>query len=433
MDLLTANDRPGHYPDSYYAATAEPLVPFPALAGSVRADVAIVGAGYAGLSAALNLAEAGYDVVVLEANRVGIGASGRNGGQVGLGQRVDQMVLEDMVGRDKARDLWQVGLDAVAEVRARIDRHGIDAEWTPGILEAAHRPKYRSEFRAYAEHMARHYDHSVAYLNREETRAHIGSPDYHCGLLDTAAGHVHPLKYVLGLARAARDAGVRIYEQTRVSNVAAGRVARVTCAGRGVVEADFALVCANGYLGDLLPQVAARTMPINNFIAATEPLSEDAARALIRDDHAVADTRFVINYFRLSRDHRLLFGGGESYGWRFPADIRAKVRKPMLEVFPQLKDTRLDYAWGGTLGITMSRLPHFTRASGNVLSVGGFSGHGVALATLSGRLAAEAVQGQLERFDLMASLPTPRFPGGTALRHPLLVAAMVWYSLRDRL
>lgn len=433
MDLLTANDRPGHYPASYYAATAEPLPPFPPLRGEARADVAIVGGGYAGLSAALTLREAGFDVILLEANRVGAGASGRNGGQVGLGQRVDQMALEGMVGQDRARDLWQLGRDAVTEVRARIARHGIDAEWTPGILEAAHRPRFAREFRDYADHMARHYDHEVLYLDREATRARVGSTDYHAGLLEAEAGHLHPLKYALGLARAAQDAGVRLHETTRVTGIDRGAPATLRCEGGGQVRADHVLVCANGYLGDLLPDAAARTMPINNFIAATEPLGAERARALIRDDTAVADTRFVINYFRLSRDGRLLFGGGESYGWRFPRDIAAKVRGPMLEVFPQLKGVRLDYAWGGTLGITLSRLPHFTRAAGNVLSVGGFSGHGVALATLSGRLAAEAVQGQAERFDLMAALPTPRFPGGRALRHPLLVAGMLWYGLRDRL
>ena len=433
MDLLTANDRPGHYPASYYAATAAPLPAFPPLQGATRADVAIVGAGYAGLSAALTLREAGFDVVLLEANRVGAGASGRNGGQVGPGQRVDQMALEGMVGRDTAKALWQVGLDALAEVHARLDRHGIDAEWTPGNIEAAHRPRYAAEFQAYVDHMARHYDHPVTYLDRAETRARIDSPGYHCGIFDPTAGHLHPLKYALGLARAAAQAGVRIHETTRVQAITEGSPVRLTCDGGAQVQADHVLVCANGYLGDLLPDASARTMPINNFIAATEPLSEAAAKALIRDDTAVADTRFVINYFRLSRDRRLLFGGGESYGWRFPSDIKSKVRKPMLEVFPQLKDTRIDYAWGGTLGITFTRLPHFTRAKGNILSVGGFSGHGVALATLAGRLAGEALQGQAEQFDLMAQLPTPRFPGGRALRHPLLVAGMLWYALRDRL
>ena len=432
MDLLTANDRIGQYPASYYAATAEPLPEAPALQGSARADVAVVGAGYAGLSAALCLAEAGLDVILLEANRLGSGASGRNGGQVGVGQRVDQVALEKLVGREHARDLWQVGLDAVAEVRGRMERHGIDAEWTPGVIEAAHRPRFVPEFRAYAEHVERSYGYRYAFLDRAAIREHVGSRGYHGGLLSHGSGHLHPLKYALGLARAAQAAGVRIHERTRVRDIRPGSPARLLCKGGAEVAADHVLVCANGYLGDLLPDASARTMPINNFIVATEPLSEDAARALIRHDHAVADTRFVINYFRLSRDRRLLFGGGESYGWRFPRDIAAKVRAPMLEVFPQLKDTRIDYSWGGTLGITFSRLPHFTRAAGNVLSVGGFSGHGVAMATLAGRLAAEAVQGQAGRFDLMAALPTARFPGGRALRQPLLVAGMLWYALRDR-
>jgi gamma-glutamylputrescine oxidase len=434
VDLLTANDRPGHYPDSYYAATAPLLDAFPPAASlpqeARRADVAIVGAGYAGLSAALCLAEAGYDVIVLEANRVGAGASGRNGGQVGPGQRVDQVSLEGMVGASKARALWQVGLSALEEVTSRCATHQIDAEWQPGVIEAAHRPRFVSEFEEYAAHMGQHYGHELEVLDREGIQAHVGSPGYHGGLLDRQAGHLHPLKYLLGLARAAVAAGVRIHEGSRVLDITPGTGVQLEGAD---IAASHVLVCANGYLGSLLPGPAARTMPINNFIAATEPLSLDFARSLIRDNHAVADTRFVINYFRLSQDLRMLFGGGESYGWTFPRDIAAKVRRPMLEVYPQLADTRIDYAWGGTLGITMSRLPHFTRVGKDVLSVGGFSGHGVALATLAGRMAAEAIRGQAERFDLMASLPTPRFPGGRALRHPLLVAGMVWYALRDKL
>ncbi|HRO13146.1 MAG TPA: FAD-binding oxidoreductase, partial [Amaricoccus sp.] len=243
------------------------------------------------------------------------------------------------------------------------------------------------------------------------------------------AGHLHPLNYALGLARAAAAAGVRIHERSRAVAVAPGRVRTE----EGEVGAAFVVVAGNGYLGGLVPEMAARVMPINNFILATAPLGEERARALIRDDMAVADSRFVVNYFRLSADRRLLFGGGESYGWRFPRDIAGLVRPRMLGVFPQLADVAVDYAWGGTLAITVDRMPAFRRLGRGVFAAGGYSGHGVALATLAGKLMAEAVQGTAERFDVFASLPQPRFPGGAALRWPLLVLAMSWYGLRDRL
>jgi gamma-glutamylputrescine oxidase len=252
------------------------------------------------------------------------------------------------------------------------------------------------------------------------------------GSLDMGAGHLHPLNYALGLAAAARAAGARLYERSEVFEVTAGDPVLVrTAAGR--VRSKYLVYACNGYLGALEPRVADRVMPINNFIIATEPLGERRARELIRDDVCVSDSRFVINYYRLSSDKRLLFGGGENYGYRFPADIKAFVRRPMLEVYPQLADAKIDYGWGGTLAITMSRLPHFERLAGNILSIGGYSGSGVALATGAGRFAAEAIDGVATRFDFMKSLPTPRFPGGTRWRNALLVLAMTWYSLRDRL
>ncbi len=433
LDLLTANDRPGEYPRSWYAETADMLPPFPAAAGDIRADACVIGGGYAGLSAALHMAEAGLDVVLLEASRVGFGASGRNGGQVGTGQRLDQDQLERMVGKVRARTLWDMALEAVDLVRALIARHGIACDWADGIIHADHRARFVPHSHAYAEKLARDYGYDlIRPLDRDEIRDLVGSEDYHGGLLDMGGGHLHPLNYALGLARAARDAGVRLFETSRVTEIAPGTPVTVRTA-QATIRAPHVVIAANGYLGGLEPRIARHVMPINNFIVATEPLSPEAARALIRDNHAVADSRFVINYFRLSADRRLLFGGGESYGWRFPRDIRAKVRKPLLQVFPQLADTPLTHAWGGTLGITMTRMPHFARPAPGVLSVGGFSGHGVALATLAGRLAAEAVQGQASGFDLMASVPTPAFPGGALLRWPLLVLAMTWFSLRDRL
>ena len=432
MDVLTANDRAGEYPRSWYAETAAPLPPFPAAAGDPACDVCIVGAGFTGLSAALHLAERGYDVILLDAHRVGWGASGRNGGQVGTGQRLDQEELEGLVGLDHARALWNLAQEAVALTRSLAAEHAPEAGWGAGIIHACHRARHVPHAHAYAERMARDYGYGlIRPLDREEMRHLVGSPAYHGGDIDMGGGHLHPLRYALGLARAAAAKGVRIHEHSTVRQIAETDPAVVaTDAAR--ITARHVLLACNGYLGRLNARTAQRVMPINNFIVATEPLAPEARDAVVRGGHAVADTKFVINYFRFSDDDRLLFGGAESYGYRFP-DIARLVRKPMEEIFPQLKGTKITHAWGGTLGITMNRMPHFERLTGNVLTASGYSGHGVALATLGGKLAAEAIAGQAERFDLMARIPTRPFPGGVALRWPLLVLAMAWFSLRDRL
>ncbi len=421
-DLLDANDRPGAYPPSWYAATAQTLPPFPALDGEAEADVCVVGGGYTGLSAALHLAEAGLDVVLVEAQRVGWGASGRNGGQVGSGQRRDQDWLEAHFGRQRARALWDMAEEAKALVRSLVARHGIDCDLRAGILHAAHRASYVAEYRAEAEKLARDYGYGeIEPLDRAGLSAVLASPGYHGGALDRGGAHLHPLDYALGLARAAAAAGVRIFERSRAAAITAGARPEVRTAG-GRVRARYVVLAANGYLGGLAPAVAARVMPINNFIVATEPLGAERAAGLIRNGAAVANSRFVVNYFRLSADHRLLFGGGESYGWRFPADIAGLVRPRMVAVFPQLADARIDHAWGGTLAITANRMPAFQRLAPTVLSVGGYSGHGVALATLAGKLMAEAVAGTAGRFDMLAALPQADFPGGVRLRWPLLGA-----------
>ncbi len=433
LNLLDVNDTAGEHPASYYAATADLLDRQPPLGEDIACDVCIVGAGYTGLSAALHLAEAGLDVVVLEAQRAGWGASGRNGGHVGSGQRLAPDEMEKQFGKAAARRLWDISQGSVALIKSLIASHDIDCEYKPGIIHAAHRQRYVADAREEAETLRHDYGYQhIRFIDTEEMHAMVGAPGYYGGTLDTGAGHLHPLKFALGLARAAIAAGVRIFEQTRVASYDAGPPATVHTAGADVKAEHLVLAC-NGYLGDLDRQVAARVMPINNFMIATEPLGEAAAKALIRDDVAVSDTRFVVNYFRLSADRRLLFGGGENYGYRFPADIKAFVRRPMLEVYPQLKDIRIDYGWGGTLGITMNRMPHLARLAPNVLSSSGYSGHGVPIATLAGKLVSEAIVATGDSFDTMARVPTPRFPGGPAMRSPLLALAMTWYALRDRI
>lgn len=431
MNLLHVNDRAGEYPPSHYAATRTDFAPCPPLQGEVRADVCVVGAGYTGLSAALHLAQKGLSVVVLEAHRVGFGASGRNGGQVGSGQRQDQVWLEKAVGREEAHRMWDLAEDAKALVKGLIAQHDMPVTFYPGVAQACWSTSEVRDAHSYAEKLRRDYGYDqLEPLDRAGIQRLIGSKAYQGGDVDRGAGHVHPLNYAIGLAQAAQKAGAVICEGSEVIRLEPGAKPTVQTA-QGRVICDQVLLAANGYLGNLEPSVAAKVMPINNFIVATEPLGDRAAE-ILAEPVAVADTKFVVNYWRLSEDNRLLFGGGESYGYRFP-DIVKTVSKPMLEVYPQLKGTRIDYAWGGTLAITLNRMPCFARPAENVMSASGFSGHGVAMATLAGKLMAEAVAGNAAGFDLMASLPQPRFPGGATLRWPLLVLAMTWYSLRDRL
>jgi gamma-glutamylputrescine oxidase len=431
MNLLHANDKAGEYPASYYSATRADLAPFAPLKGETKADICIVGAGYTGLSAALHLAQRGYIVVVLEAHRVGFGASGRNGGQVGSGQRQDQDWLEKAVGHDKAHQLWDLAEEAKGMVKSLIRDHAMPLAFYPGVAEACYSAAEVRDSHAYADKLRRDYGyHHNEALDQAAIGRLIGSKAYAGGVIDRDAGHVHPLNYAIGLAQAASRAGVRIHERSEVHKVVPGDKPVVRTV-QGQVVADQVILAGNGYLGNLSNQVAARVMPINNFILATEPLRA-RARDILAEPVAVADSKFVVNYWRLSEDNRLLFGGGESYGYRFP-DIIKTVMKPMLQVYPQLRGVRIDHAWGGTLAITMNRMPCFVRAGKNVLSASGYSGHGVAMATLAGRLLAEAAAGTAERFDLMANLPQPRFPGGVMMRWPLLVSAMTWYTIRDRL
>ncbi len=431
--FLTRNDTPGRHAPSWYAATADPEAPRPPLAGEVRADVCVVGAGFTGISAALRMAEVGLRVAVLEANRVGWGASGRNGGQLGSGQRVGQRTLEKRFGRERARRLWQVGEDAKALVRERIRRHGIECYLRPGVLYPVHRRRFLRGLREDVAHLNEACDYPDArFVDREELRHMLGATGYWGAALDLGAGHLHPLRLALGLARAAEAAGARIFENSRVTRFSeTSRGVAVSVEG-GAVRADRLILACNGYLDGLAPEIADRILPINNFVLATEPLGPERARRVIRDDVAVADSRFVVNYFRLSHDRRLLFGGGEGWRTRFPSDLKAFVRKRMLSVFPDLSDVGIDYAWGGTLAITRNRVPLFRRCGARVLAVGGYSGHGVALANWAGEAAAEAVLDRPEAFDLMASLPVPRLPGGARAGEAVLMLALAWYAMRDR-
>lgn len=423
----------GNYIDSYYTATAIDVDDPQSATADYRCDVCVIGAGFTGVSSALHLAEAGYDVILLEANRIGWGASGRNGGQLHSGQRKGQEELEKLFGRTRASELWQLAEESKSMVKSRILKHNIDCDYKSGLLHAAYKRADLEDFESEVSKLQNdyNYDH-VRFVQKDEMSEMLGTDIYHGGILDSKAGHLHPLNYVLGLARAARQAGVKIYEHSPVIEISQSDPAIIKTANASVKASHVVLAC-NGYLGKLNKKIAARIMPINNFIIATEPLGEQKAAQLIRDDVAVADTKFVVDYYRLSADKRLLFGGGENYSSKFPKDIAAFVKPVMLKVYPQLKDVRIDYAWGGTLAVTVNRLPSFGRIQPNIIYAQGFSGQGVALTTLTGKLIAEAISGQSERFDIVASLPSPKFPGGTLLRYPGLVAGMLYYSLKDKL
>lgn len=429
LSLLDANDKPGQHAPSWYAASAQPLEEFPSAKGALKFDIAIVGAGFSGLSSALHLSELGYKVCVLDAHRVAWGASGRNGGQVGSGTRIEQDELERLVGFDHAKQAFDIGVGAADLVRELIKTHNIDCAYKDGNIGAHHRKRYDEETKEYVEMMHEKYDyHSLSYLTPQELSEKVSSPNYYGGELDMKCGHLHPLNYARGLARAAVKAGAQIFEMSRVSSIENNTVKTQDAD----IQAKKIILACNGYLGGLDGAVADRVMPINNFIIATEPLSDAMCKSLIRDGECVHDSRFVVNYFRISEDNRMLFGGGENYSYKFPSDITKTVRKPMLQVFPQLKDARIDYAWGGTLAITYKRLPHFEFRKDGIINISGYSGSGVHMATMAGKIVAEAVNGQMARFDIISKLPTPKFPGGAALRWPLLPLALTWYAMRDR-
>ena len=419
--------------DSWYAATVAPHSHHPPLRGDIRADITVIGAGFTGLSAALHLAESGYKVVVLEAKRIGWGASGRNGGQVGTGMRKPMSAIDLCYGSTIADALWAISESGKAIIQARIKQHHIDCHWQSGNLLACTKPRYLPAISTEAEFCAKRYGYdNYRLLDASEIRHWIHSDQYCGGLYDSGGGHLHPLNLVLGIGQAGEQAGVRIYEQSPVIGIDWEQMPRIRC-DSGNVRSDFVLLCMNGYLDGLEPRIAATAMPIQSHIAATAPMDDAMAAELIPSRSCVHSTKFVVDYYRLSHDNRLLFGGGESYSNRELSNPKAFVRSQMLGVFPQLAKTPIDYAWGGMLAITSSRLPHVGYLGPNVLFAQGYSGHGVALSHAVGKLMADAIAGTAERFDVLAALRNHRFPGGTRLRQPLLTLGMLYYALCDKL
>lgn len=417
---------------SYYAATAAPFGPRPSLTGDIQADVVVIGGGFTGLSAALSAAEAGLSVVLVEARRIGWGASGRNGGQMIPGMRWSACDLVERFGEDRARPIVALGLAATASVRNRIARHAIACDLRDGHFQAAWKPAHLEAMRRERDMLRQLVDYDdIRIVERGDVGNYVATEAYHGGAFDAHGGHLHPLNYAIGLAHAAEKLGVRIFEDTPALSIDHGTPVSVKTPG-GVITARYGILACDSEVGQLEQAFRNIMMPVVNYNVTTRQLSAAEAAALIPSNASIAESRFVLNYYRLTADNRLIFGGGEKYSPKPPHDIKAFVRPYVETIFPQIEGIEFEHAWGGTIGVTMNRLPQFGRI-GNSFFAHGFSGHGVLLTTLAGELIAEAMRGTAERFDLLADLPSQSFPGGPLLRHPLYVLGMLWYALRDRL
>ena len=427
---------------SYYAATAVRDRAFAPLAGSTACDVAVVGGGLAGLSAALELRQRGLDVVLLESREVGFGASGRNGGQAIHGLACDQPTIEAQLGLAEARRVWSMSIEALDLIRDRMARHDIACEWRDGYLALATTARKGAALATWADRIESVYGYPLERIGPADVGRWIASRRYHSGVSDPRSGHLHPLKYTLGIARAAAGAGARIHEGTPVTALVQGPEPVLRTPG-GEVRARQVLLAGNVYLHAnaplLVPTLAPRVMPVGTYIACTEALEPALADSLIPSRSAVCDTNFVLDYFRTTDDHRMLYGGRVSYSTATPPNLADGMRRRMVDTFPQLGQSRIEYAWGGFVDISMNRAPDFGRlpaaggGAANIYYLQGFSGHGLALTGLAGRLVAEAMAGDASRFDVFARLRHRPFPGGALLRMPALVLGMAWYRLRDLL
>jgi gamma-glutamylputrescine oxidase len=420
---------PGH---SWYEATAGERPTYPALDGDRSADVVIIGGGFTGLSAATHLAKAGTNVVLIEAHRFGDGASGRNGGQLGTGQRAWAEDLEAELGLSRAKALFDLAEEAKAHLLEFSAANNIDIDFMPGQMSVAHKKRYVDDYKGHAEIMATRfgYEH-ISFMDATETAERLGSTAYFGGTRDTGTGHIHPLKLVIGTARVAAAAGAQLFEKTPSTGIfSGGGKVRVTTPS-GTITADKCLIAVNAYGGNLEPVSAAHVMPIGSFIGATVPLGTESP--VIPGGESVDDSRFVVRYFRKSKDGRLLFGGREIYAVDDPKDIHIHIRKQIAELYPALKDVEITHGWGGYVGITVPRKPYVREVMPNVIFAGGYSGHGVMLSNFVGKLYAETVAGNRDRLKLFEDLKIPPFPGGRRFRAPLMFLALNWFALRDRI
>lgn len=421
--------------NSYYEATVMRPPPEPSLDESVSVDVGVVGGGYAGLSGALELAKRGYKVALLEAKRVGWGASGRNGGQVLVGMGSDgEEAIEEQLPEEDARRAWDISVEGLDLLHRRIREYAIDCEYHPGYLMINVKPRRWTALMRWADHVTKFYGWPLEIIEPARIREWIASERFQGAVLDRGSGHLHPLKYCLGLGAAAKAAGVRIFEHSPVLYMERGE-RPVLKTGEGEVTCRYVLLTGNVYLdefGDgIAPELWPRIMPVGTYIIATEPMERARADALMKERPCASDTNHILDYFRLSADDRLLFGAGETYTARAPRNLVPRMRRRMLAVFPQLADLRITHSWGGFVDMSLNQAPDFGRLAPHIYYLHGFSGHGLALAGMAGKIAAEAIAGQAERFDLFARIKHGHFPGGEWTRAPALALGMMYYRMLD--
>jgi gamma-glutamylputrescine oxidase len=417
---------------SWYESSVGERPEYAPLDGSVKAGVAVIGGGFTGLQAAYHLAKAGVDVVLVDANKFGDGASGRNGGQLGTGQRWWPEDFEDEFGLETSRALFDMAETAKARLIEFAAEENFEIDYIEGHMVVAHKARFQKDFRANPVIAAERYNYPhLRFIDRDETASIVGSSRFHFGVYDTNTGHIHPMKYLVGLAKAAQRVGAKIHEMTAAKSIRSenGRVTIETT--RGTITADKALIATDAYTGDLEPKTASHIMPIGSFIASTPPL--DDFPKVLAGHESVADSRFVVRYWRKTKDNRLLFGGREAYTSDAPRDITSHIRRQVAEIYPELKDIPFTHGWGGSVGITMPRSPFVREVMPNVTTIGGYSGHGLMLSNYCGQLYAEMLTGKANDLELFRALKVPPFPGGTKFRSPLLFFALTWFAMMDKI
>ena len=420
---------------SFYRSSVEDLNSQDQLTSDIDVDICIIGGGLTGISSAINLSKKGYSVILCEARKIGWGASGRNGGQLGIGMRKDQFTIEKKLGLRHAKELWSLGLEAVEDVKNLIKENEIDCHLVNGVMSTACFEKDIDEYKFEIEHMAKNYDfEGYQFFNKEKIREEINSKMYLAGLLNSGSYHLNPLKLTLGLAKVAQKNKVKIFENTPIEKIREEGDRVQVMSKKGLIRANQVVVACNGYLDSILGSKKNKFIPINNYVVATEPLGEKRAREIIKNNYAVCDTRFIIDYYRFSEDWRMIFGGGETFTSNFVKNATSFVSKRMIKVFPQLQNVKIDYSWGGTLAITVNRLPHFGTLMNNKVSYAfGYSGHGLALSVLAGKLIGENIHGDHERFKFFSDINHMSIPLGSIFRRPIYSSAILYYKIRDYL
>ena len=420
---------------SFYRSSVEDLNSQDQLTSDIDVDICVIGGGLTGISSAINLSKKGYSVILCEARKIGWGASGRNGGQLGIGMRKDQFTIEKKLGLKHAKELWSLGLEAVEDVKNLIKENEIDCHLVNGVMSTACFEKDIDEYKFEIEHMAKNYDfEGYQFFNKEKIREEINSKMYLAGLLNSGSYHLNPLKLTLGLAKVAQKNKVKIFENTPIEKIREEGDRVQVMSKKGLIRANQVVVACNGYLDSILGSKKNKFMPINNYVVATEPLGEKRARQIIKNNYAVCDTRFIIDYYRFSEDWRMIFGGGETFTSNYVKNATSFVSKRMIKVFPQLQNVKIDYSWGGTLAITVNRLPHFGTLMNNKVSFAfGYSGHGLALSVLAGKLIGENIHGDHERFKFFSDINHMSIPFGSIFRRPIYSSAILYYKIRDYL